>query len=365
MARPAYGVFVRNLVQAIAKRGVRCTVINPVSFFQTAPYSAPDQTDISHEAVQVIRPKYVSFSVKDICFFNTASLSLISFERKVKQVLSGLSSPPDILYGHFLFQGGIVAARLGAELNIPSVIAVGDSNFQIIRKLGREKGIRDFRSADAFIAVSLLIKEMLMEVLKVPESKIGVFPNGIDPARFFPRDRLLMRRQFGFPENGFIIAFTGHFNERKGPHRLLSAVSGLKNVGILFIGAGDTPLAGKEVLFKGVLENSKLPEMLSAADIFVLPTTTEGSCNAIIEALACGLPVVTSKGRFNDDIVDDNVSMRVDPLNVSEIRQAIETLLQNGDLRMRLSGNALKKAANFDINVRAERICAWMKRIRQ
>ena len=172
-----------------------------------------------------------------------------------------------------------------------------------------------------------------------------------------------MRRKFGFPKNKVIISFIGHFDERKGPHRLLTAVSGIDNIGLIFIGKGAIPLEGENILFKGVVEHTSVPEMLSASDFFVLPTLSEGSCNAIIEAMGCGLPVITSKGEFNDDIVDDDVTIRIDPLNINEIRAAITKLCCDHNLRNQMSIKALEKVRQFDIDLRAKKILEWIKEI--
>jgi glycosyltransferase involved in cell wall biosynthesis len=134
----------------------------------------------------------------------------------------------------------------------------------------------------------------------------------------------------------------------------------MDGTGLLFVGAGPIQPRGRNVLFRGVLEHAELPEMLSAADVFVLPTLMEGSCNAVLEALACGLPVVTSRGEFNDDIVDDSVAIRVDPLSIREIGQAVDTLRRDPALREAMSQNAVGRIRDFDINIRAERILKWL-----
>ena len=100
--------------------------------------------------------------------------------------------------------------------------------------------------------------------------------------------------------------------------------------------------------------------MLSACDVFALPTLIEGSCNALVEAMACGLPIVSSAGEFNDDVLDDGMSIRIDPLDVPAIRQAIVRLRDDAPLRARMAAAALQRARLFDIDARARRILAFM-----
>lgn len=365
ITRPSKGTFVQQIVRAIARRGIKCSVINPLSVFDRR-YGRLDPRisfdySIRNNRIKVLRPRYISFSSKKIFSWNTEHLTQISFLWSVKKALSCLDIPPNAVYGHFFYPGGAAAVRLAEIFRIPSIVAVGEGTFWSVEPLGFRKAIHDFTNVSSVISVNSIMKKELINRMRIPEEKIRVIPNGVDLSVFYPHDRDRMRMKYGFPADKFIIAFTGHFDEGKGPHRLLSAIAGLENIAILFIGDGPIPLTGNNILFKGVVKHSSVPEMLSAADIFVLPTLVEGSCNSILEALACGLPVVTSKGEFNDDIVDDEISIRVDPLNIDEIRLAVIKLYNNPKLRNNMSMNALEKIKQFDINLRAIKILEWIK----
>jgi glycosyltransferase involved in cell wall biosynthesis len=362
--RPFQGVFLQNLIREIARNGVQCSVISPVSIFDRRygkidPKISIDDS-IKNNYVKILRPRYISFSNKKISHLNTFRLTYQSFKRTIHDTLPYLDISPHICYGHFLYPAGASAVEIACKLDIPSIVAVGESSFWSIEAIGYRKAISDFKRVNGVIAVSSAIKVFLMEKLKIPDEKIIILPNGVDLTHFYPRDRHMMREKFGFPIKKFIIAFAGVFSERKGPHRLLLAVSGLDDIGLIFIGSGPIVLDGDNILFKGILEHSQIPEMLSAADIFVLPTIAEGSCNAIIEALACGLPVITSKGAFNDDIVDDSVSIRIDPLNIAEIREAVMDLYNNPLKCREMSLNALAKAQHYNINLRVKKIIEWI-----
>jgi glycosyltransferase involved in cell wall biosynthesis len=87
----------------------------------------------------------------------------------------------------------------------------------------------------------------------------------------------------------------------------------------------------------------------------------EGSSNATVEAMACGLPVIVSRGEFNDDIVDDACAIRVDPTDFSAIRQAIQRLRDDPGRRESMAAAAKRKAASLDINRRARSILDWME----
>lgn len=104
-------------------------------------------------------------------------------------------------------------------------------------------------------------------------------------------DNKICRRKLGINDEDFVIIYVGAFIERKGNKRVDEAVADLSNVKTIYIGSGEfTPRSN--CVFCGTVEHDLVPTYLSAADIFVLPTTGEGCCNAIVEAICCGLPMI-------------------------------------------------------------------------
>jgi len=313
------------------------------------------------DGMSVVRPFYVSLGNRRLGRISTFHATQSSFERAAERAIRRLHEPPDLIYGHFLYESGAAAVRIGKKLGIPSVVAVGDSSFAVVdRWVGTERAKEDFRDVDGMIAVSTILKKGLSSEFDIPSSKIDVFPNGVDLGTFFPRDRAAMREKYGLPADQFLIAFVGHFCHRKGTQRVAEAIKGMDDVGAIYIGAGPDVPDASQSRFQGTVPHDLLPELLSAADIFVLPTLAEGSCNAILEAMACGLPVVSSDGAFNDDIVDEHVAIRTDPLDTGAIREAIRTLKDDSPLRDRMASMAVEHTKRFDINDRAARILAWL-----
>jgi teichuronic acid biosynthesis glycosyltransferase TuaC len=368
LARPFYGAFVRNLIRAIALTGAKCTVINPVSYFHRKygkldPVSSWDSY-VPGNPIEIKKPRYLSLSSRNLIFFNTELISHYYFDKAVFRTLNVIKTVPDVLYGHFIYPSGVVAANLGFKKNITSIVAVGEDDEEDF--IGKDRLFRkrwDIRHVQGVIAVSSLNKKRCIEELNIPENKILLSPNGVDFNLFYPRDRLKMRLKYNLPLEKTIIAFTGHFTNRKGPTRLLQAIKGLDNIGVVLIGSGSLALENKYILFKGVLEHETVPEMLSAADMFVLPTLSEGSCNAILEAMSCGLPVISSSGEFNDGILNNKVAIRVNPLDIIEIRNAIDLLLNDVQLRNTMSIASLNHVKQFNIHSRARKIIEWIRDI--
>ena len=364
--RPMEGSFVRQFVLALSRAGGDCVVIAPVSV--VAPRNWPLVPRESREqaggtVVRVLRPRYVSFSSRQLPGFNTALLTQRSFNGCVMRELHRLPCSPDVLYGHFLYSAGRAAVVAGIRLDRPSVVAFGESTFWSVEPTGFSTARRHFERVTGVLAVSSPGREVLIAHLGIPAEKIRVFPNGVDLSKFHARDRYAACRKFGLPSSTFNILFVGSFDDRKGVRRLLKAVEGLTSVRLVLVGRGSERVSSPNVAFQGSLDHDHVAEVLGAGDIFALPTTAEGSCNAIIEAMATGLPIVTSIGRYNDDIVDDDVAIRIAPMDVRAIREAIVALMNDPARRKSMSQACLEKSKQFDINLRARRVAAWLQEI--
>jgi glycosyltransferase involved in cell wall biosynthesis len=92
----------------------------------------------------------------------------------------------------------------------------------------------------------------------------------------------------------------------------------------------------------------------------VLPTLAEGCCNSIVEAMACGLPIISSDLPFNDDILDDNNSIRIDPNSIREIRDAIKQLIDNPELMKNMSIASTRSAKDLTIEKRVKNIIEFI-----
>lgn len=359
----AANVFVQQFVWAVSRLGHQCTVVAPVSLFARRfgplpPEDSVESVDGGH--VQVLRPRMLSSTTRRLWRLSLSHAGQSTFDRAVLRVVKRLPARPDLVYGHFLYQAGAAAVNVGNALGIPSIVGVGEDHFWTVESMGYRRARRDFQSASGFLAVSQLNRDRLVTDIEIPTERIRVFHNGVDLCRFHPRNRMEMCRKYAVPADTFNVAFVGSFEERKGPHRLVSAVQGLDGIRLLLIGAGAMKLEAENIVLKRPLTQPEVAECLSAADIFVLPTTSEGSCNALVEAMATGLPMVTSADRFNDDIVDDDVAIRIDPMDVRAIRDAIVGLMNDPARRKSMSRACIEKSKQFDINLRAKKVTAWM-----
>ncbi len=198
---------------------------------------------------------------------------------------------------------------------------------------------------------------------EIKNNDITVQSNGFDSNLFYKIDKEIVRKELDISENVFVVAFVGSFINRKGVLRLDQALKEIDNPNIkaIYIGNGPQRPDYDNIIHSGNVLHEEINKYLNASDIFVLPTLNEGSCNAIIEAIACGLPIISSDKPFNDDILRDNYSIRINSMSVKEIKTAILKLYENPTLRKSMSKNALEISEKFDLNKRAKNILNFIK----
>ncbi len=366
---PSSGTFVQEFVRGVARQGVKCTVIAPVALHkgrnQSAyPIEAFDDSAGSGQRICILRPRFISLSawnkLKLLGKFNPTRFTYLQFESSVLKTIQKRQLNPDAIYGHFLYFSGATAVRLGKRLGIPAFPCVGEGELWTIDWFGKRVAQTDLANATGFMTVNSGLAGLMRNDLGFDKNPIGVFPNGADLQKFYPRDKWESREALGLPHDQFLVASIGNFLFKKGVVRVGEAIDGLPGVSGIFAGSGPLPPQAKNIALCRRVQHSDIPILLSACDVFVLPTMVEGSCNALVEAMACGLPIISSDSAFNDDLLDEKMSIRVDPLDVVAIRKAIIELRDNSELRNKMSLNSIEKAKQFDVNDRVIRMLEFM-----
>lgn len=367
--RPVY-VFVEQLVKELVKQGQAINVIAPQSltrhFLRGVPL-LPTKTrvEIGNDYYHVFRPYSISFG-NHFRFLNF--FVKIIRESVIENCIKKLDQKPDCIYGHF-WHNAYAAKSYAYKYGIPLFVACGEGD-NALEELNshmtdKEKS-RFTKAVKGVISVSSENKRKCVEFNLATEDNTIVLPNSVDTSLFVKDTNKNIRAEIGIDKDDFVIAFTGAFIKRKGSSRLSDAISLLNDSKIksIFIGS---PLDGDDctptcagIAFMGRLGHNLVPQYLYAADCFCLPTLKEGCSNAIVEALAAGLPVISSNLPFNDDILDENNSIRINPLDINQIANAIQQLKDNKELREKLAQGALKKAEDLKIDVRASKIIQFI-----
>jgi glycosyltransferase involved in cell wall biosynthesis len=174
----------------------------------------------------------------------------------------------------------------------------------------------------------------------VAKEKILTIANGVDVEIFHPVDKTtkdVLRRKLGFSPQDKIVLFVGRFVPKKGFDEALAACD--REYKIVFVG-GEMPAhrPPHNAVFLGRLDQSSLAEVYQEADIFLLPSHDEGFPLSMQEAMACGLPVITTRdtgyGRYN---FDEKMIYFLDDPTEASIRYTIKLILRNNALREEMS----------------------------
>lgn len=363
---PNVCVFIQQLVWSIADLGYKCMVVVPMPLNLNKAYrNFPERKEeITENGSKIIvyYPKYISAGQAGMFLQKTrVRFTTDMFTKAVDKVLSELTEKPDVLYSHFICPAGVSASRLGKKYHIPAFMAHGEATYSGDKKYGNKILSKELNGLKGVIAVSSQNKSYCTDAGIVPEEIIGVFPNAYRPERFYKREKSAARKRLGLPEELFIVGFCGSFDERKGVLRLQEAIDQLNNVYFVCAGKGKLKPDSPKCLWAKPVNNNELAWFYSALDVFVLPTEHEGCCNAIVEAIACGCPVISSDRSFNYDICDETNSILVEPDNVDEIKNAILKLYENEELRIKLSRGSIMRSRTLTLNNRADSIMKFIK----
>lgn len=362
-------VFLDNVVKLFVDRGIKCNVIAPQSSFSyyikrknRRPFEY-ERTSPNGILYKVYSPLYTVFPTKKIGRFCLSDRSRFSFLRAIKRVYKQKKMQADLIYAHF-FQAGIPAVMLAQELGIPSYIANGEADtIGSLRFISRGLIKKTLDDVTGIISVSTKCKNEVNELCRGDKKimdKVVVIPNAANTNKFYKLDQKRCRKELSFPTDKFIVAFTGSFIDRKGVRKVARAIDEIGDIYGIFIGTGPEEPKCKNILFKGRVKNEEMVKYLNAADVFVLPTLAEGCSNAIMEAVACGLPIISSAREFNQDVLDESCSILVNPESQSEITEAIRVLKNDPKKREILAKGSLKNAKDFSLDNRVNKILEFI-----
>ena len=172
----------------------------------------------------------------------------------------------------------------------------------------------DPRNTRRVIVNSEMVRREILENFSYPAERIHLVRNGVDVARFQRGDRAATRAKLGVKENEFLFLFVGSGWERKGLKFALGAFDLLKKkypaLKFAVIGKDHAPASAPDgVMFPAAVRD--LENYYAAADLFLFPPIYEPSANVVIEALAAGLPVITSANNGAGEIISENVTGNV------------------------------------------------------
>ncbi len=245
---------------------------------------------------------------------------------------------PHVIHAYSLFSPATTAVMAKRLFGTPVVVKVlrGGALGDVIRLKQKSSGegrMALFRKqVDAFIVISQEIDAELAAAGVPPERRVFL-PNGVDTGHFAPADKQALRSELSLPDAPTVV-FTGRLAAEKRVDQLIALWPAVRaahaGAVLLIVGAGQElalkRAAGEGVQFMGQVDD--VAPYLKAADLFVLPSSTEGLSNALLEAMAIGLPAVaTAVGGTTDLITHGENGLLVPPDSPPALQEALLALL--------------------------------------
>jgi len=342
--RPTFGVFVENRLRKLAERpGVEVRVVAPVPWFplrqevfgRYGSHARIPATERRH-GLRVSHPRYVQ--LPRIGTHLSPFLLYLSLLGHVRELVAR-EGDVDLIDAHVYYPDGVAAALLARTLEKPVTVTARGTDLNLYPQryplVGRMIA-KAARQVDASISVCAALKEALVELGADP-AYVHVMRNGVDLRLFHPVERAAARGRWQV--SGRTLLSVGHLIERKGHDLVIRALEHLPDVDLIV--AGDGPERGRlqrlaaklglagRVRFAGVVEHENLPGLYSAVDALVLASSREGWPNVLLEALACGTPVIATKNWGTPEIVTaPEAGLLVDERTPEALAAAAERLLQ-------------------------------------
>lgn len=332
-AQPTFGVFVRARVAEMARRS-EVVVVAPVPWFPlNRLLRGRARSQVPAREIQgtltVHHPRFLSvpglFKCLDgvFCF-----LSILPHVWRLRR-----SFAFDLIDAHFTYPTGMAACLLGKVFRCPVSVTLRGTLVPLSRYwLRRPQLSWTLRRADRILSVSESLRDLALR-LGAPPERTRVIPNGVDTATFAPGSRSEARAALGLPAQRPVLLSVGILSPRKGHQRVLAALPEVlrhyPDLLYVVVGGpsteGDTgPLLRRTVEELGLADHVRLvgarpaeevARWLAASDVFCLATSNEGRPNAVMEALACGVPVVTTRVGGNAEIIDEGRNGLLVPLH--------------------------------------------------
>jgi glycosyltransferase involved in cell wall biosynthesis len=306
-SRPAHGIFVETrLRQLVASGQAQSTVVAPVPWFpfthsvfgRYSAHARAPRAETRH-GIEILHPRFLVLPKVGV------TLAPFLLYRAVLPVVECALRERafDLIDAHYFYPDGVAAVMLGRRLNVPVVVTARGTDINLIaeHRLPRRMIRWAARHAAAVIAVSRALKEKLV-ALGTDAERVHVLRNGVDTDLFKPLERERVRRELSMQPRtllsvGNLLAFKGH-------GIAIEALALLPECQLVI--AGDGPERGafealarrcgvaERVRFVGSLSQEELHRYYAGADALVLASSREGWPNVLLEAMACGTPVIAT-----------------------------------------------------------------------
>lgn len=308
--RPGHGIFVETRLRHLLGSGeVESRVVAPVPWFplrhprfgEWGRVGATPHQEV-HNGIEVWHPRYL---LPPKIGMNIAPIMLALGAYSTIKRLQGEGFDFDLIDAHYYYPDGVAAALLARWFNKPLLITARGTDLNLIAGFAiPRRWIRWANAvANASIAVSRSLAEKLVS-LGGDAERAHVLRNGVDLARFNAIDPMQARMELDLPADRHVLVSVGHLVTLKGHDIAIRALVQLPGTHLAIVGSGPERAnllelaraqgVADRVCLAGARPQTELPLWYSAADALVLCSSREGWANVLLEALACGTPVVAT-----------------------------------------------------------------------
>jgi glycosyltransferase involved in cell wall biosynthesis len=339
---PTLGIFVENrLRNLLADENVTATVIAPVPWFPFksaifGKYGRASKAAMVEDknGINVYHPRYL---VIPKIGMNFTPLFMYWSARRCIRKLVKAGVEFDVIDAHYLYPDSVAAMKLSAYFKKPFVVTARGSDVTEIALMKRPKSmiLRAVKAASQTITVANNLRRDLIKLGADPD-KITMLRNGVDLNRFRQTGREALRREWG---NQPTMLFAGWLIPRKRLDLVLEVTARVPNLHTVIV--GDGPLRSSlerkcrelgiynRVHFLGQRKPEQMPQLYSAADILILASDREGWANVLLEAMACGTPVVARAiGGASDLVTSPEAGRLVQSDDPEQLANAVFDLLE-------------------------------------
>lgn len=264
----------------------------------------------------------------------------------------------DLVHAHYGFHSALFAAIIKRR-PLLTTFHGSDALIEPLRNKMYSK-LQQFVASrsDYIIAVSNEVRNVLVSHLHAEPAKISVISCGVDTWLFTPLEKMDTRRSLKIYEGERVVLFVGQLSYGKGVDIISECARRMPDVTFLLVGAGPLRTNRENCTCVGSYPNSEIPRWINAADVFLLPSRSEGTPVVLMEALSCGVPVVASKvGGIPDLVKDGQTGYLVEPEDVDSFEQRLRELLDDPEKRKQMGQQGRKDMIeNYDIHKVAERL---------
>lgn len=309
VARPNHGLFVEaRLRQLLSSGQVEARVVAPVPWFpwrhpRFGRYAAFARTPRA-EVRSGIALQHPAYPLPPKVGMSIAPLLLALWSLPALRRLRAEGFDFDLIDAHYFYPDGVAAALLGWYFDKPVVITARGTDISFIPNFAVPRRLIQWaaRRADGLITVCEALRNALIK-LDISPDRITTLRNGVDLDFFHPIDRAAQRAQWGW--TAFTLLSVGNLVPVKGHDLAIAALQQLPAVRLVIAGGGEEDAklralaqrlgVADRVVFAGVLPQEQLVRYYGAADALVLASSREGWANVLLEAMACGTPVIASR----------------------------------------------------------------------